>query len=349
MLRRLLLTVLLGLLISLLPGAMFKASDTIANPSRQKPEQTRPAASTDEQAALMLRALSPYLIEWFIDVNEDVDLKQIWRLLKIDLPADTPHRCSDCSAETFELNIKGEEHTTVALRISFESGEFYQYLIFKKKRSESTEEWKFIGNLDSRGQKSGPPAHRIESGDNRAWFVVRESWGQKTGTKANGEVWYEIRDEEVRPVLSYPVEGQITPCLNQPGRSYKSILLRHELDDGLYTVPIQLLVSYEISECAKGKPSPALFAKAQKAYYVWNSEKQRFIFAESRSDLTEKELGEVYNAEPISHEKFVGYNFKELSEIARAGDSKQKRWLRSFLTGVKEGPQKLALQQALAE
>ena len=67
--------------------------------------QTPAQNPSDERAASMLR--SPYLIEWFIDMNENVDLKQIWRLLKIELSADMSYRCKgDCEAETFDIEEK---------------------------------------------------------------------------------------------------------------------------------------------------------------------------------------------------------------------------------------------------
>ena len=114
----------------------------------KSPAQTQSTPSTDERAVSMLK--SPYLIEWFIDVNENVDLKQIWRLLKIEISADTSYRCKgDCEAETFDIDVG----RTVALRISYKDGNSHQYLFFKRVKSDSTDEsWQFIGNI----QRSRP-------------------------------------------------------------------------------------------------------------------------------------------------------------------------------------------------
>jgi hypothetical protein len=316
----------------------------------QGSQQSQPRPPAGEQAVLKPEYISPHLLEWLIDVNEEIDLKQIWRLLKIEDASDVPSKCNgDCSAETFEIKVDGEEQgKTVALKIAFESGDFYQYLIFKKAGSGSGKEaWRFIGNIDSSLQRYGPPQHRIENGDDRAWFVIRELWGRGPGLIAYGEVWYEIKDTEVREVLSYPVQGHNIPCLRSLGRSYKSLLLRHGLENGVYTVPIQLLISYNISECKRGDDSTALFAKAQKAVYVWNKEKGRFILDQARSDVTASEIESVYNLEDSTSEQFIEYNFKELSEIARSGDAGQKNWLRKFLINVKDGPLKTTLQQSL--
>ena len=309
-------------------------------------------ASTQRQQQSRSESISPYLIEWLVDISGDVDLRQIWRLLKIEIPYDLPYKCAgDCSAEIFDIKVDGEEQgKTVALKISFESKYFYQYLFFKRAKTDSTKErWKLIGNVDSSNQRNGPPHHRIESGDNRTWFVIRNSRGRGPVALGYDEVWYEIREGEVREVLSYPVQGHYAPCQRYLGRSYKSLLLRHELENGLYTVPVQLLISYNISECGKGIESPALFAKGQKALYVWDREKDRFILDKSRSDITESEISSVYHTEELSPEKFIEHNFNELSAIAKSGDAEQKDWLKKFLASIKDGPLKAALQQSFQE
>ena len=162
---------LLGLLISLPRGAKRGA---ILKATPQKPGQHQPGPSTDESAILKPESLSPYVIEWYIDINEAADLKQIWRLLKIEIPGDMSYRCGgNCTAETFDIPIKGEEQgQTVALKISFEAGDYYQYLFFKKANSDSTQGgWKFIGNINVHGQQYGSPEHRIGAGSSRpaAW------------------------------------------------------------------------------------------------------------------------------------------------------------------------------------
>ncbi len=301
----------------------------------QSPAQNQSTPSTDGRAVSMLR--SPYLIEWFMDMNENVDLKQIWALLKIEISADMSYRCKgDCEAETFDVDLR-----TVALKISYKDGNFHQYLFFKRAKSDSTDEaWQFIGNIPAHG----PPEYRIEKGDDRTWFLLKELRGREV----YAEVWYEIKEKEVREVLSYPIQGQSVFCQNNLTRTYKTLLFRHDFENGIYTVPIQFILTYHITDCNK-KEGARLFAKGQKAYYVWDDGKQHFVLDKSRSEVTEEELNSVYSNERLSGEKMIEHNFAELSKIAKAGDPEQKRWLRVFLNSVKDGPQKLALQQALKE
>jgi hypothetical protein len=309
---------------------------TLLLSSFKSPAQNQSTPSTDERAVSMVK--SPYLIEWFIDMNENVDLKQIWALLKIEISTDMSYRCKgDCEAETFDLDVG----RTVALRISYKDGNSHQYLFFKRAKSDSTDEaWQFIGNINAHG----PPVYRIEKGDDRTWFLMKELRGRE----AYSEVWYEIKEKEVREVLSYPIQGQSVFCQNNLTRTYASLLSRHDFENGIYTVPIQFIVTYQITDCNKKEVAP-LFAKGQQAYYVWDDNKQRFILDKSRSEVTEEELSSLYNDERLSGEKLIEHNFAELSKIASAGDREQKRWLRIFLNSVKDSPQKLALQQALKE
>ncbi len=295
--------------------------------------------------------LSPYLIEWYLDISDDADLRQIWRQLKIEAPDDRPYRCGgDCATETFNVGVGGEgEGDTVALKISVEGRGFYQYLIFRKARAgpDGKEEWVFLGNIDSRGQGDGPPEYRVEAGSGRTWFVVRELWRREPEAMARREVWHEIKEGGIKQVLSYPFDGYDRACGDLPRRSHKAMILHHGTEDGEYTVPVQFLVSYDISDCRQRDDSRSLFAKGQKARYVWDAGRERFVLDASRSDITEEELGRVYGPEALSGERFIEYNFEALSNVATSGNLKQKEWLSKFLTGAGEGPRKSALLQRL--
>lgn len=333
----------LGLLVLLPCGA--KSHPTVAG--QQPADQSRAQSQTDTPANFNPESLSPQLIELYIDINEDVDLRHIWRLLRIKTLL--PYRCPECIAETFDIESTNQAEG-VALRISWASGEHYQYLVFRKANSASTRErWIFIGNIDSRGQRFAAPVHRIESGENRTWFVLRELWGQQSRAEAYGEVWYEIREKDLKQVLSYPVAGEHKPCQKGLGHSYRSVLARHSSLSGVYTVPIQFLIAYNISDCERGRISPALFAREQKALYVWNPSQERFVLDITQSDITEKEIESVYSLDGPGDEEFVQYNFDRLSDIAKGGNVDQKDWLHHFLNNLQNGPRKTALLKALQQ
>src|ERR1044071_5076762 len=88
----------------------------------QASQQSQTSSAANERTVLNSESISPYLIEWLVDISGDVDLRRIWRLLKIEIPHDLPFKCAgDCSAETFDIEMGDQEQgSTVALMISFE-------------------------------------------------------------------------------------------------------------------------------------------------------------------------------------------------------------------------------------
>lgn len=310
--------------------------------------QDRKGVSENSQAILKPELLNPYIIEWYIDINEDVDLRQIWRQLGIETRM--PYRCDQCLSETFDIESDSEESKVVALKISSGNGDYHQYLIFRKAISASArEEWKFMGNIDSGNQGSAAPAHRVEDSESRVWFILRELWGRESGRKAYGEVWYEIKEKSLKRVLSYPVAGENEPCRKDMGYSYKTIISRHGSENGTYVVPIHFLTSYNISNCEKGKVSPALFVKEQKAHYVWNQEREQFILDAAQSSITEKEINSIYGITVPTSEEIAEYNFDKLSAIASSGTVEQKDWLRRFLNNLQDSLRKTTLLRAMQQ
>lgn len=320
-------------------------------PQEKQPRQ--PDKPADARVILKTAMPSPYLIESLIDINEEIDLKRIWQMLNIAPPTPGAYRCNgDCEAETFDVAVSNEDHQkTVALRISYEKARFYQYLIFKQTGSSSLGEgvWKLLGNIDCFDQQDGPPSYRIEQGEGRAWLVIKVLWGQETGRLVYGESWYEVQESALKQVLAYPVEGRDPACLSQPRRSYESMLLRHDLENGTYTIPVQFMIAYEIADCERRDTSLALFAKGAKAYYVWDTGEGRFILDEKRSDITQVQIARLSDVRPFNNEAFVEDNFQELANIAASGDARRKAWLRNFLTRIQNTPRKADLQRRLQQ
>jgi hypothetical protein len=320
-----------------------------AHGSPQNQQQDTSPQPTDERVAAMLKSFSPQLIELLVDANPDIDLEHIFRLLKIDALKSAPGKCnSGCSAETFDIEVPGEQSVkTTALRISFDGGKQYQYLIFKSGGPNRSAGWRFIGSFETGHQMEGPPRHRIESGNNRSWLVIRESLARSPSAKAFLETWHEIKENSVKRVLRYPVEGRVETCSTRTGRSFKSLLLRHELESGVYTIPVQFFVSFDILDCDKAGNEATLFTKSRRAFFIWDSDRKQFRFDHSRSELNEAEMESVYGLSELSNREFVEHNFDEISAIARSKNAEQKNWLRQFLTMLEEGPRKSALLKML--
>jgi hypothetical protein len=333
-----------ALLFSLLAGLPLAAQET---------RQRQPDPPADERAMQKTAPPSPYLIETLIDINEEIDLKRIWQMLDIAPPTAGAYRCDGgCEADTFDIATSGEDHKRmVALKISHKNGHFYEYLIFKQADSGAREEgaWRLLGKIDCFDQRDGSPGHRVEQGDGRTWLVIKEAWGQRAGPVVYGEAWHEIQDNAVKRVLAYPVEGHDAACRNQPGASFKSMLLRHDLENGTYTIPVQFMVAYEVEACGSRDAALPLFAKGLKARYVWNAAQGRFVLDEARSDVTAGQVARFAYAQPFSDAAFVEDNFHELAEIATSGDARRKAWLRNFLGSMPDTPRVADLRRLLQQ
>ena len=337
------LTAFSALLFSLLAGLLSAAQET---------QQRRPDPPADQRAVQKTAPPSPYLIETLIDINEGIDLRRIWQMLDIAPPTGDAYRCDGgCEADTFDIPISGEDHKgAVALKIFYENGHFYQYLIFKQVTTASQEgAWRLLGKIDCLDQRDGPPGERIEQGDGRTWLVIKESWGRRAGPVVRGEAWHEIQDDAVKRVLAYPVEGHNAECQSQPGSSFKAMLLRHDPENGTYTIPIQFMVAYEVTACSSRDAALPLFAKGLKGYYVWNAAQGRFTLDEARSDVTERQIAQFSYAQPFSEAVFVEDNFRELADIASNGDARRKGWLQNFLSRAQTTPRVADLRRRLQQ
>src|SRR5262249_1941701 len=192
-----------------------------------------------------------------------------------------------------------------------------------------------------------PPVHRLERGDQRTWLVIKESSKHEPHTVAYREVWYELQAGELKRVLAYPVQGSTRACQGQIGRSYKSLLLRHDMENGVYTIPIQLMIAYEAGGCNRRDEALALFARGQKVYYVWQPGAGQFVLDETRSELSQKQIDRLYNTQQLSDEAFVEDNFQDLVGIAKSGDARHKAWLKNFAAGLQPTARRAELQRLL--
>ena len=318
-----------------------------------QPQQHQSEKSAVAPAPPKTDSPSPYRIEWLIDINDAIDLRQIWQMLNLQPPDSGSYKCSGtCEAETFELaTTDAYQQKTVALRISYETRHFYQYLIFKQTGSESFNpgQWKLLGKIDCFDQQNAPPGHRLERGDQRCWLVIKAGSTHGREADAYSEVWYEIQASGLRRVLTYPVEGHFRLCQEQVGRSYKSFMLRHDMENGVYTIPIQLMIAYDINGCNRPDEALSLFARGQKIYYVWSAKKEQFVLDEARSETTQKQIDQIYDAQPLSDDAFVEANFQELAGIARSSDARRKAWLKNFVTRLQNITRQAELQRLLQQ
>lgn len=290
---------------------------------------------------LRIKSLSPDEIESYLKEKTEIDLRELWSLLRIKQDTEFPQRCGDryglCKTEKIVVEESGDD---VFLKLTIADAS--RYLLFRRVEKYpvfSEDEWKFVGYVDSLYQQYAPPEQRIIKGDNRTYLVIRELWGRGTGVGLYGERWYELSENPPKEVLSYSVEGH-----DVQGRAFDRVFeseVSQRLTNGNYVVEIQLSVFYGAE---KGS---AVFSKKQKACYVRDSEAEKFSLSKTCSDVSEEELEAVYNYDSMDEESVLEYNYGELERIAMYGKPEQKEWLENYLSRIGESPKREALQKLL--
>ncbi len=290
----------------------------------------------------VLVSTNPRGIERYVNGNRNASLREVWRKLGMRYsPSDMSYECSDgCEAISFPVSSNDNMGDFSIVKISWEGGDFYQYLVFKG----SEEDWRFVGHIESVGQRYGSPEHRIEKGDRQTWLVIRELQGRGSGVVLYGDLWYELGNDGLKRALSYPASGHSVPLQRYVAREFQTKVVNHGPINGAYTVEVEFSVAYGVGT-VEDLP---LFSKTQEGRYVWRPDRRKFVLDTATSELSSKEIEAVYNIDSLNDEQFVKYNFRELLLIARNGNPEQKEWLGEFLTKLSKSEQTLAIEKALA-
>jgi len=94
---------------------------------------------------------------------------------------------------------------------------------------------------------------------------------------------------------------------------------------------------------------PFLFSKTRKVTFRWSSSQSRFVFSNSGSQVSQNEFESAYQERSWSEENILKYNLVDFKKIASGIGDKRKAWLRDFVSGCKDTPEKAVLVQALGQ
>jgi hypothetical protein len=332
------------------------------------------AVGASAQAPVVPRSATPYEMARVVNesrrhgdesrVPVEVNLEPAWR--RLGVAAGPMGSCSGgCEAETFRHELDGEPGKEVLLKLtrSFDS---CRYLVFKRmNRARGKARWKLLGLVDHDFNRYRMSSHRVARAGGRDWLVVRGQEGSGTGFSLYAETWYEVGRRGLRPVLRYLSEGNVFPCLDNLGRSFKARVVPSRR---ARTVAVRYSVSYVISDCS-GPEDIKLFTARHRVRYAWDGKARAFAFDPSRSDVPEGVIGLIADAEPEAEgaqtinntlffsgvkdfaasgdRLFLKYNLRGLLKVARGGDERRREWLRAFLERRRDTPEKDTLLKAL--
>lgn len=298
----------------------------------------------------------------------DVPLKETWQKLGIE-PGSFEGCGSDCEAKLFRHELSSHTGPEVVLKLT-RFFDVCRYLVFA--RSENNRRWKFLGHVDHDFNKYEMARHRIASANGRPFLVVRGQEGSGSGFALYAETWYEVSDQGVKPVLSYPSQGRTYPWPAGLARTFR-----------VMTIPAavranRLTLHYTVNYDTAGYDNDDIkleFVNQHRASYNWDDASGKFVFDPQRSNISQAEVAAIANIqsddEPKAgtkiggmtfysssesrsflgggYEVFLKYNSDRLMKIARGRASKGKTWLRQFLTECRDTDEKKALLAALGK
>ena len=301
-------------------------------------------------------------------VIQSVNLVDTWRKLGID-----DRQLEDCGGGTCEAEVSRadlDQKFPKELILKVNNFYFCRFLVFTPNYASSTDNvsWTFRGHVDWEFNRYQMARHRIVQANGRPWLVIRGQAGSGSGFSLYGETLYELGNEGLRAVLSYPVEGQTYPWPQGLGRAFRG----RTRTDGEGNLIVLYEVNYEAIEF-RDRKTMMLAQNHHQICYTWNKKEHDFRFSTKCSNASEEAVWAIANIETAQDDEgeqiggttfysasetkaFVGggydvflkYNFPVLMKIATSKREEEREWLREFLKGCEGSPKKAELLEALA-
>lgn len=295
-------------------------------------------------------AFSPSTIKRYVDEREGrhISLQHFWDALGIE--SESWKQYVACQADIFSLGTSDSPGHEVLLRLYDSYQRAARLAVFKPLSiaKDGHAGWRVLDYFDYYDQKDYPPQHRVHNEAGRRWLALRFIKDRGAGVAIFNDTWYEIEEDGVVEVLSYPSDGYVGMYLFKlfVVQMFETQLLDIRVKDGSIRIELEFSVSYEFDG---GKSEAILFEKKQKAAFVRQNGAQTFVLDEAVSQLTAKELNAVYRHESLKEEDFLKYNYASFARIASGKNMERREWLEGFLEGCTDTPEKKALRQRLSQ
>jgi hypothetical protein len=293
-----------------------------------------------------------------------VELADTWR--KLGVEAGSFEVCgSDCEAKVFRYELSSHTGAEVVLKLT-QSFDICRYLVFGQAKDGG---WKFLGHVDHDFNKYEMARQRIATVNGKSFLVVRGQEGSGSGYALYAETWYEVSDDGVKPVLSYPSDGHTYPWPAGLARSFKATNIPTTDREHL---TVQYTVSYDTAGY-NGENLKLDFVNRHRASYTWDAASGKFVLDPSQSNISSAEVAAIANIESEEESKdgtkigdttfyssskafigggyevFLKHNLPRLMTIAKGRAAKSKAWLKLFLTECRDTDEKKALLAALGK
>lgn len=298
----------------------------------------------------------------------DISLKETWQKLGIE-PGQFEDCSNECEAKIFRYDLSSDAGTEVVVKLT-RFFDFCRYLIFARAQDRSG--WKFLGNVDHDFNKYEMARHRIATVNGKRFFVVRGQEGSGSGFALYAETWYEVSDNGVKPVLSYPSDGRTSPWPAGLSREFKAMTISGSARANRLTV--QYTVTYD-SDGYDGDNVRLEFVNQHRLAYNWDSTAGKFVLDPQQSNISSSEIAAIANIESDDepkagtkigdttfyssseakafvgggYEVFLKYNLPRLMTIAKGRAPGSKSWLKQFLTECRDTDEKKTLLAALGK
>ena len=293
----------------------------------------------------------------------DVELADTWR--KLGVEAGSFEVCgSGCEAKVFRYELSSHTGPEVVIKLT-QSFDFCRYLVFGQAKDGG---WKFLGHVDHDFNKYEMARHRIASVNGEPLLVVRGQEGSGSGYALYAETWYDVSDDGVKPILSYPSDGQTNPWPAGLARSFKV----SPIPAGGRTnrLTIQYTVTYDTAGYDNDNVQLE-FVNHHRVSYKWDDTAGKFVIDPQQSNISASEIAAIANIESEEeprdgtkigdttfyssskafigggYEVFLKYNLPRLMTIAKGRNSKSRTWLKRFLTECGDTDERKALLAAL--
>ena len=268
--------------------------------------------------------LTPFEIRDYIakyQSDEFFEMDDLWK--KLGIESGEWQRGYRCKVKIFPLQFSNDLGKEVMLRLTPSQGDT-RFIFFRK--SDRSSAWELTAKLDVDEINWGHAQHRMIAIRNQRWFVINKLTGTGSGYSRFDEIWYEINQQKITPVLSYPVYGFTTFF---PNRKAAAKILKTKLVDGVPMITVQFSAAYSWYDSPQDRYN--LWRKTQTVTFIKSKNTDKFVLDPNQSNATSEEIDMIYGGEGIAPEFLIHSNYENILKIAKGNEGKAKKWLRLFM------------------